>query len=72
MAHFWPDYRIWMWDLTDTREQEAITYGRVFLTWQSLMLFLQHVQPCIDVRTGQSFVAHTREHFRRSNSVQLK
>jgi hypothetical protein len=40
MAHFWPDYRIWMWDLTDTREQEAITYGRVFLTWQSLMLFL--------------------------------
>ena len=40
MAHFWPDYRIWMGDLTDTRDQEAITYGRVFLTWQSLMLFL--------------------------------
>ena len=29
-----------MWNLTDTRDQEAITYGRVFLTWQSLMLFL--------------------------------
>jgi len=40
MAHFFPDYRIWMWDLTDTRDQEAITYGRKFLIWQSLMLFL--------------------------------
>jgi len=40
MAHFFPDYQIWMWDLADTRDQEAITYGRKFLLWQSLMLFL--------------------------------
>jgi hypothetical protein len=40
LAHFFPRYQIWMWDLTDTRDQEAITYGRKFLLWQGLMLFL--------------------------------
>lgn len=40
MAHFFPDYRRWMEGLIDTRDQESITYGRVFLACHCLMGFL--------------------------------
>ena len=50
-----------MWNLTDTRDQEAITYGRVFLTWQSLMLFLLKLgsrRQMRGARDGAAAVAH--------------
>jgi hypothetical protein len=40
MAHFWPEHRRWMGALTDTRDQDRITYGRKFLLWMGLLTFL--------------------------------
>jgi hypothetical protein len=40
LAHFWPDYRSWLAEVKDTRDQEKITYGRAFLLGMGLMVFL--------------------------------
>jgi hypothetical protein len=40
VAHFFPDLGQWMHAVKDTRDQELITYGRVFMLWESLMAFL--------------------------------
>jgi hypothetical protein len=40
VAHFWPKFRSWLESLSDTRDQEKITYLRQFMAWQGLMLFL--------------------------------
>ena len=40
VTHFWPKFRIWLESLSDTRDQEKITYLRPFMAWQGLMLFL--------------------------------
>ena len=44
MAHFFPDYRSWMRAVTDTRQQDLITYPRQFLLWMGLMIFLLKLQ----------------------------
>jgi len=38
--HFWPDFRIWLAGLEDTRDQSRIVYPRQFLSWMGLMLFI--------------------------------
>jgi hypothetical protein len=43
LAHFWPQFRPWLAGLKDTRDQTRIVYGRSFLTWMGLMLFLLHL-----------------------------
>jgi hypothetical protein len=40
LAHFWPRFRLWLGGVKDTRDQTRITYGRSFLAWMGLMLFL--------------------------------
>jgi hypothetical protein len=40
IAHFFPDFSTWLAQITDTRDQDAITYSRQFLTWMVLMGFL--------------------------------
>jgi hypothetical protein len=40
VRHFFPDFRGWLNELTDTREQERITYSRIFLTWMGLLVFI--------------------------------
>lgn len=40
MGHFWPDFRGWLSQVTDTRVQERILYAREFLTWMGLLVFL--------------------------------
>jgi hypothetical protein len=40
VAHFWPKMGSWLAAVTDTRDQEKITYWRQFLLWQGLLLFL--------------------------------
>jgi len=40
VAHFWPDWRSWLGEVQDTRDQEKIVYDRAFLLGMGLMLFL--------------------------------
>lgn len=40
MAHFWPDLREWLAEVTDTRDQPKTTYGCAFLLVMGLMLYL--------------------------------
>ena len=40
MGHFWPDFRGWLGQVTDTRAQKRIVYTREFLTWMGLLLFI--------------------------------
>jgi hypothetical protein len=40
VGHFWPDFRGWLGQVTDTRVQERIVYARQFLTWMGLLVFL--------------------------------
>ena len=41
VAHFWPDFRSWLKDLKDSRDQDRITYPREFLAWEAIMGFLR-------------------------------
>jgi hypothetical protein len=38
--HFFPDLFDWLGEVRDKRDQDSITYGRRFMTWMGLMLFL--------------------------------
>jgi hypothetical protein len=38
--HFFPDLFDWLGEVRDRRDQNRITYGRRFMTWMGLMLFL--------------------------------
>jgi hypothetical protein len=38
--HFFPDFNAWLDRLPDTRDQRACTYGRRFLAWWGLALYL--------------------------------
>jgi len=40
VAHFWPDFRIWLNEVTDTRAQKRIIYSRAYLTWMGLLVFI--------------------------------
>jgi hypothetical protein len=40
VGHFWPAFRGWLGQITDTRVQERIVYSRAFLTWMGLLVFL--------------------------------
>jgi hypothetical protein len=40
VGHFWPDFRGWLGQVTDTRVQERIVYDRAFLTWMGLLVFV--------------------------------
>ena len=40
LAHFWPDFREWLAEVTDTRDQQKITYAAPFLLMMGLMLYL--------------------------------
>jgi len=40
VAHFWPEHRQWLGEVTDTRDQDLITYDRKFLLWMGLLTFL--------------------------------
>jgi hypothetical protein len=40
LNHFWPQFRSELREVTDTRQQDQITYGRAFLLVMGLMLFL--------------------------------
>ena len=40
MGHFWPDFRGWLGQVTDTRVQARIVYRREFLIWMGLLVFL--------------------------------
>jgi hypothetical protein len=40
VAHFWPKLPSYLAAVTDTRDQDKITYLRQFLAWQGLLLFL--------------------------------
>jgi hypothetical protein len=40
VTHFWPEFRSWLGEIRDTRNQDKITYSRQFLSWMSLMLFV--------------------------------
>ena len=40
MVHFFPDFSAWLAALTDTRDQELITYSRQFLVWMILLGYL--------------------------------
>lgn len=40
MAHFWPDFRVWLANVSDSRDQDCIVYPRQFLLWEAMMAFL--------------------------------
>jgi hypothetical protein len=40
VGHFWPAFRGWLGQVSDTRVQERIVYSRAFLTWMGLLVFL--------------------------------
>ena len=40
MTHFWPEFRSWLGEIRDTRDQDRITYSREFLSWMGLMVFM--------------------------------
>jgi len=40
VTHFWPEFRSWLGEIHDTRDQDKITYRREFLSWMGLMLFV--------------------------------
>lgn len=40
VAHFWPDLRLWLGQVPDTRDQDQIIYPRHVLLWVGLLLFL--------------------------------
>jgi hypothetical protein len=40
VAHFFPDLPQWLGEIRDQRNQQRITYGRRFLLWMGLLLFV--------------------------------
>ncbi|MGC8552729.1 MAG: hypothetical protein ACP5O7_07675, partial [Phycisphaerae bacterium] len=40
IAHFWPDFRTWIREVDDTRDQDQITFSRSFLMVTGLMCFV--------------------------------
>ena len=39
MGHFWPQFRGWLGQVTETRVPERIVYRREFLTWMGRLVF---------------------------------
>jgi hypothetical protein len=40
VRHFFPDFNVWLEELPDGRDQEAIIYERRFLAWWGILLYL--------------------------------